>query len=101
MGDKLFTPDALATLAGASFLTFVVVAYTKAYVQKWTKIPTDIYAVSIGTFVLVLAQLAVGAEPRSWVLYFIALANGFLVALQAGKMNDKAIDEYKAAQKDD
>lgn len=89
MNGNLFTIQALATLAGASYLVYLVVAYTKAYVP----VPTDLYAVSVGFIVLLLAQFGLGASPTNWVVYFLALANGFLVAASAGKANDKAIDE--------
>ena len=98
MGDTLLTPQALATLGGAAFLTFVIVAYTKAWVQARTKLSTDLYAVMLGSVILLLAQLAIGADPRSWTLYFMAACNGFLVALAAGKMNDKTIDEAIKAE---
>lgn len=87
--DNLFTVEALATLAGASYLVHLMVAYTKTYVPM----PTDLYAVLVGFVVLLLAQFGLGADPTSWVVYFLALANGFLVASSAGKANDKAIDE--------
>jgi len=89
--DNLFTVEALATLAGASYLVYLIVAYTKSYV----KIPTDIYAVGVGFVVLLAAQFALGASPGDWVVYFLSLANGFLVAASAGKANDKAVDTAK------
>lgn len=98
MGDTLFTLEALATLAGAAFLTFMIVGYTKTYIQKWFKLPTDIYAVLVGSGVLLAAQLGAGADPKNWTLYFLSIANGFLVALQAGKMNDKAVVEAEKAK---
>ncbi len=95
MADRLFTVDTLATLGGASFLTYLVVAYTKAYIQKATGLTTDIYSVIVGFLVVILAQFAMGASPLNWVVYFLSTANGFLVAAAAGKMNDKAIAEYE------
>ena len=89
--DNLFTVEALATLAGASYLVYLIVAYTKAYV----KIPTDLYAVGVSFVVLLAAQFALGASVGDWVVYFLSLANGFLVAASAGKANDKAIDTAK------
>lgn len=91
MSDNLFTVEALATLAGASFLVYLVVAYTKSLIPK--KIPTDLYAVFIGFAVILLAEFGLGASPSNWVVYFLAACNGFLIAATAGKMNDKAIDE--------
>lgn len=92
MPDSLFTFDALATLAGASLLTYLVVSYTKTTVDKIKPgLPTDLYAVSVATLVLVAAQLATGANPVNWRVYALALANGFLTAAAAGKMNDAAL----------
>ena len=87
MPDSLFTFNALATLAGASLLTYLVVAYTKS----WIRLPTDLYAVLVGTVVLTLAQLATGARAGDWRIYALSLANGFLVAATAGKINDTAL----------
>ncbi|NPV69290.1 MAG: hypothetical protein HPY55_01435 [Firmicutes bacterium] len=95
MADKLFTVETLATLGGASFLTYLVVAYTKTLVQKALGITTDIYSVIVGFIVVLLAQFAMGASPFNWIVYFLSVANGFLVAAAAGKMNDKAITEYE------
>ncbi len=89
--DNLFTVEALATLAGASYLVYLVVAYTKTYVP----VPTDLYAVCVGFVVLLLAQIGLGASPANWLVYFLSLANGFLVAASAGKANDKAVDEHE------
>lgn len=91
MPDSLFTFDALATLAGASLLTYLVVQYTKNLVDKLIVMPTDIYAVIIGALILVLAQLATGADASDWRVYVLSLANGFLVAATAGKLNDSAL----------
>lgn len=91
MPDTLFTFDALATLAGASLLTYLVVQYTKALVDRVLSLPTDLYAVFIGASILTLAQLATGANPADWRIYVLSLANGFLVAATAGKLNDTAL----------
>ncbi|MBO8169365.1 MAG: hypothetical protein H0Z35_09310 [Thermoanaerobacteraceae bacterium] len=93
MPDSLFTFDALATLAGASLLTYLVVQYTKALVDRVLSLPTDLYAVFIGA--LVLAQLATGADPADWRVYVLSVANGFLVAATAGKLNDAALKPPK------
>lgn len=63
MEDTLFTPQILATLGGASFLTYLVVAYTKSQVQNLIGLTSDLYAVIIGTIIILLAQLAMGANP--------------------------------------
>ena len=87
MPDSLFTWSALVTLGGAALLTYLIVGYTK----NWVKLPTDLYAVLVGTVVLTLAQLATGARPGDWRIYALSLANGFLVAATAGKINDTAL----------
>lgn len=91
--DTLFTWDALATLAGASFLTYLITAYTKRLVDRFWYWGTDVYAVLVGTLVLVLAQVALGASPTDWRIYVLSLFNGFLVAATAGKLHDKAVTE--------
>jgi len=95
MPDSLFTFDALATLAGASLLTYLVVQYTKNLLDKVISLPTDIYAVLVGAVILLLAQLATGASAGDWRVYVLALANGFLVAATAGKLNDAALKPPK------
>lgn len=94
MPENLFTWQSIATLAGASFLTFLIVAYTKTPVDRfWPKIlGTDLYAVLVGFIILSLAALATG-QPVTWATFVLALFNGFLVAATAGKMNDKTLAE--------
>ncbi len=94
MPDSLFTWTNIATLAGASFLTFLIVAYTKNPVDRfWPKIlGTDLYAVLVGFIILSLAALATG-QPITWATFVLAFFNGFLVAATAGKMNDKTLAE--------
>ena len=87
MPDTLFTWSALVTLGGAALLTYLVTGYTK----NWVRFPTDLYAVLVGTVILTLAQLATGARPGDWRIYALSLANGFLVAATAGKLNDAAL----------
>lgn len=89
MKDTLFTIEALATLAGASYLVFLVVSYTKKYV----KLPTAIYSVIVSFAVLLPAQLGTGADVKDWRVYFLSLANAFLVASLAGKANDEAVKQ--------
>jgi hypothetical protein len=93
MPDTLLTFEALATLSGASLLTYLVVQYTKSLVDRVTggRLPTDLYAVLVGAVVLLLAQLATGAGAADWRVYVLSLANGFLVAATAGKLNDAAL----------
>ena len=93
MTDTLFTIEALATLAGASYLVLLIVSYTKQYV----KLPTAIYAVLISFSVLVPAQIGTGANPKDWRVYFLSLANAFLVASLAGKANDEAVRQAPKA----
>lgn len=87
--DNMFSIEALVTLSGASFLVYLIVSYTKRYIP----FATDLYAVCISFPILLLAQFAAGASWNSWVVWFLAFANSWLVAATAGKANDKALDE--------
>lgn len=91
MPDNLFTFENLSNLAGASLLTYLIVQYTKSTLDLFLKIPTDLYAVAVGSLVLMGAQLASGGNASDWRLYALSLANGFLVAATAGKINDAAL----------
>lgn len=91
VGETLFTWETLATLAGASLLTFFVVQYTKNLIDRVVEAPTDIYAVVVGAITLFLAALAQGAEV-CWQTAVLSLANGFLVAAAAGQMYNKVIN---------
>lgn len=91
--EQLFTWEALATMGGASLLTFFIVQYTKSLVDRVAKnLPTDLYAVLVGFVVLLLAQLAIGASGTDWRVYVLSLANGFLVAAAAAQMQRKSIE---------
>lgn len=91
MPESLFTFEALGTMAGASLLTYLIVQYTKGLIDGIWRFPTDLYAVIVGALVLLLAQLATGASAADWRVYVLSVANGFLVAAAAGKMNDAAL----------
>lgn len=95
MPENLFTWEALATLSGAALLTYLIVQYTKNLIDRILPIPTDLYAVLISALILVLAQLATGANPLDWRVYALSAANGFLVAATAGKLNDAALKPPK------
>lgn len=95
MSDTLFTFQSLATLGGAAAFVFLVVQTTKAEIDKCIHIPTAIYATLVAFAVLLAAQIATGANPQDWRIYFLALANGFLVAATAGKMRDSVTQEEK------
>jgi hypothetical protein len=93
MDGQLFTWEALSAMGGASLLTFFVVQYTKVLVDRFASwLPTDLYAVFVAFIVLLLAQLALGADAGDWRIYVLSLANGFLVAAAAGQMQRKAVD---------
>ena len=92
MPDSLLTFDALATLAGASLLVYLTTQYTKSILDRLVHIPTDLYAVCLGAVILLVAQLALGADAGDWRVYALSAANGFLVAATAGKLNDAAIN---------
>jgi hypothetical protein len=90
MNSELFTLQALAGLAGASFLTYLFVQYTKKSLDKVLRIPTDIYAVIVAFLILDLAQIGLGMNFLDFRVHFLSLANAFLVAAAAAKMNDVA-----------
>lgn len=98
--DSLYSWTMLGTLAGASAITYLIVAYTKSAVDKfWPKIlGTDLYAVFVSFIVLLTAWIAT-VKVITWysILSMIGLAffNAFLVAAAAAKMNDKAITTKK------
>ncbi len=93
MEGQLFTWEALSAMGGASLLTFFIVQYTKILVDRVApKLPTDLYAVIVATIVLVLSQLALGADGLDWRIYVLSIANGFIIAAAAGQMQRKAID---------
>jgi len=104
-GFEVFTFEILATPAGAAFFTFLFVAYTKRRADKWNWVKTwgtDIFAALIGFLTIAIASIVVtidGGLPETWLLRFwlmgkiiiLAFFNGFISAMIAGKMNDKAI----------
>jgi hypothetical protein len=94
--DNLYTWSMLGTLAGASAIAYLIVAYTKAAADKfWPKIlGTDIYAVFI-SFIVLFAATAFNEPPLNISKTILALFNAFLVASVASKMNDKAITTKK------
>jgi hypothetical protein len=89
--DTLFTFEALMTLGGAAYLTYLIVAYTKSLIDKCLHIPTDLYAVLVGSIVLFLAQVGTGASALDWKVWALSVANGFLVAATAGQSNNVAL----------
>jgi hypothetical protein len=90
---QLFTWMSLATISGASLLTFFFVMYTKELIARFApNFPTGLYAVVVAFVILTLAQLATGANGTDWRIYPLAFANAFLVAAAAGHMNDKALN---------
>ncbi|OUM85678.1 MAG: hypothetical protein BAA01_09425 [Bacillus thermozeamaize] len=100
---QLFTWEALATMGGASLLTYFVVQYTKSLIDRFAAgwLPTDLYAVIVASIILVTAQLALGANPADWRVYVLAGANGFLVAAAAGQMQRKAIEPPGNGKRED
>jgi divalent metal cation (Fe/Co/Zn/Cd) transporter len=94
MEGQLFTWEALSAMGGASLLTYFVVQYTKSLIDRFAArwLPTDLYAVMVASAILLLAQLAIGANATDWRVYVLAVANGFLVAAAAGQMQRKAVE---------
>ena len=84
--DRLFTPEILATLAGAVIAVRLVVEYSKEFVDKWTekRLPTFLYAVLMAYVVLYGAGAILGQLGNG--MWFAHLFNGFLVAVAAGVM---------------
>lgn len=97
MTDSLFTWDALATLTGASLLTFLVVQYTKNLLDILVHIPTDLYAVLIGALILIAASAALG-QPLTWATIVLAVCNGFVVAATAGQLANKVVNPPGSAK---
>lgn len=93
MQDSPFTWHALATLGGASLLTFLVVGYTKRLADRYWPWGTDLYAVLVAAVILVVAQIAGGASAADWRTYVLAAFNGFVVAATAGKLHDKTLQD--------
>ncbi|SFL09899.1 hypothetical protein SAMN03159341_103201 [Paenibacillus sp. 1_12] len=91
MEGQFFTWEALSAMGGASLLTFFIVQYTKNQIDRWLKVPTDIYAVMVAYGVLLASQLAMGANGGDWRLYMLNFANSFLVAAAAGHLHNKSI----------
>jgi hypothetical protein len=91
MDSQFFTWEALSAMGGASLLTFFIVQYTKNQLDRWLRLPTDIYAVIIAYAVLLASQLAIGANGYDWRLYVLNFANSFLVAATAGHLQNKSV----------
>lgn len=90
MDLQLFSWENLSTLTGASVLLYLIVQYTKNL--KFLKnTPTDIYSSFLGSIILGVAQIAQGADPKDWRIWLLALANGFIVSIISGKLNDSAL----------
>ena len=104
MFESLFTWDVLATYAGAVAMTFLIVLYTKHIVDMvWPKwLGTDLYAVLVGSALILMASFFTTGEITVAIV-ILALLNGFVIALGAGKLHDKTINDHdkKIAAKDD
>ena len=90
--ERFFTWEALSAMGGASLLTFFIVQYSKALIDRWVKLPTDVFAVFVAYGVLLLAQLALGANGHDWRIYVLTFANAFLVAAASAQMHNKSIN---------
>jgi hypothetical protein len=89
----LLSFEGLSNLAGLSLLVYLIVQYTKDYIPA--RIPTDIYAIFVGTGVIIFSQVAQGTSPRDWNMYLFSLFNGFFAAVMAGKIKDIALRPRK------
>ncbi|GAA4828160.1 hypothetical protein GCM10023310_01110 [Paenibacillus vulneris] len=89
---QFFTWEALSAMGGASLLTFFIVQYTKNLIDSYLKLPTDIYAAGVAFGVLILTQLALGADWTDWRLYALTFANSFLVGAQSAQIQHKSVN---------
>jgi formate hydrogenlyase subunit 4 len=89
---QLFTWVALLTIGGASLLTFYIVQYTKLLLDRYWQLPTDVYAVAVAWLVLMVAQIATGTPWLDWRMWFLSLANAFIVAAAAGQIQNKSVN---------
>jgi hypothetical protein len=101
MEGQFFTWEALSAMGGASLLTFFIVQYTKNQVDRWLRMPTDIYAVMVAYAILLASQLAIGANGSDWRLYILNFANSFLVAAAAGHLQNKSIHPPELSESKD
>ncbi len=85
-------------MGGASLLTFFIVQYTKGLIERFFPWPTDYYAVMVAFGVLLIAQLAVGADGTDWRLYALTFANAFLVSAAAAQMQSKSLHPPGASE---
>lgn len=96
---QLFSWEALSAMGGASLLTFFIVQYSKALIDRFAAwLPTDLYAVIVAWVILTLAQIAIGTDATDWRVYALAFANAFLIAAAAGQMQHKVINTPGAAK---
>ncbi|MGI6711915.1 MAG: hypothetical protein ACOX4L_04160 [Bacillota bacterium] len=89
----LLSYESLSNLVGLSLLVYLIVQYTKNYIPD--RIPTDIYAIFVGTGVIIISQVAQGTSLRDWSMYLFSLFNGFFAAVLAGKIKDIALRPRK------
>lgn len=89
MPESLFTWETLGTLSSQTFLTFIIVTYTKDLIDKLpVHIHTDHYAVVVG-FLITFATSWYTQEHVSFSMLVLCVFNGFLNAMLAGKLADK------------
>lgn len=99
--SDFFTWEALSTPAGAAIALFFIIQFSKKMVERivpW--LPTDILSVIIATIILILANLALGANGYDWKLYAMAFFNAFIVASIAGHVHTKTTTPPSLAKYD-
>ena len=103
--NTLFTWQALLELSGALAMTYILVQIFGLRIEKAFQIrewpfSTEIFAVFVGAFVLVISQIALEpAMAKDWRIYVLGFLNGALVSYLSGRMNDKAlINEQKKTE---
>lgn len=73
-------------------MTFLITSYSKRIVDKFWRWGTDLYAVIVGSTVVLLSLIAT-EQMFNWQIVALSIFNGFLVAATAGKLNDKTLQE--------
>lgn len=90
MPDTLLTVAHLASLPVLAWLTQAIVEQLAPLLDRKIHIPTLNLAWFVAAALVLLSQLAGGADPADWTLYFLAPLSGIVVAYAAGKLHDQA-----------
>jgi len=96
---QLFTWESLATVSSSALLVFLFVQYTKAVVDKYVNIPTDIYAIAVSFTVVISTQAAIGSNMHDWKVYVLSFFNSFIIASTSAHLHAKTINPPKPKPK--